>query len=93
MGLVWSASTVFGAVARSVNRAWNIHQDRAFYISRVLHIGMSTLIGVLFVLSAVATSIIELLAHQSRYLGIFRAGPDPEPGLGHHSSATHPMGV
>ena len=82
VGLIWSASTVFGAVARSVNRAWNIHQDRPFYISKVQHLGMSILIGILFVLSAVATSIIELFAHQSRYLGILGLNLILNLGLG-----------
>ena len=82
LGLIWAAGTLFGAVSRSVNRAWNIHKDRPFHISKLLHIGMSALIGVLFILSATATSIIELFIHQPLSLGIVGIDLILNPGLG-----------
>ena len=48
LGLLWSASAVFGAIGRAVNRAWNVQHDRPFYIAKPLHIGMALAVGVLF---------------------------------------------
>ena len=37
LGLLWSASLLFGAVTRAVNRAWDIEHDRPFYIDKPRH--------------------------------------------------------
>ena len=62
IGLLWSASAVFGAISRAVNRAWDVHQDRPFYIAKPRQIGMALAVGILFLLSSSATYSIELLA-------------------------------
>ena len=62
IGLLWSASAVFGAISRAVNRAWDVHQDRPFYIAKPRQIGMALVVGVLFFISTSATSAINLLA-------------------------------
>ena len=41
LGFLWTASIGFGAVARSVNRAWGIRVNRPFYIAKPLHILMA----------------------------------------------------
>ena len=51
LGLVWSASAVFGAVTRAVNRAWDVHKDRPLYISKPRQLAMALAVGVLFALS------------------------------------------
>ena len=61
IGLLWSASAVFGAISRAVNRAWDVHQDRPFYIAKPRQIGMALVVGILFLLSSSATYSIELL--------------------------------
>lgn len=81
VGLLWSASAVFGAISRAVNRAWDVHQDRPFYIAKPRQIGMALIVGVLFLISTSATSAIELLGDpdsgilgQQVFLGLaFRA--------------------
>ena len=81
VGLLWSASAVFGAISRAVNRAWDVHQDRPFYIAKPRQIGMALIVGVLFLISTSATSAIELLTDpdsgipgQQVFLGLaFRA--------------------
>ena len=60
-GLLWSGSAVFGAISRAVNRAWGIHQNRPFYIAKPRHIGMVLAVGILFLASVLASSIIQLL--------------------------------
>ena len=61
IGLLWSASAVIGAISRAVNRAWDVHQDRPFYIAKPRQIGMALGVGILFLLSSSATYSIELL--------------------------------
>ena len=70
VGLLWSASVGMGAVARGVNRAWDIHQNRPFYIAKPLQIMMALAVGVLFLISASATSAIEVITDPQRDLGI-----------------------
>ena len=70
IGLLWSASAVFGAINRSVNRAWDVHQNRPFYIAKPIQIGMALLVGVIFLVSTSATSIIEVLPNTDEDLGL-----------------------
>ena len=60
-GLFWSASLMFGAITRSVNRAWDIHQDRPFYIDKVRNIAMSLSVAPLFMLSVSTTAALQML--------------------------------
>ena len=48
LGLLWSGSAVFGAVSRAVNRAWDVHTDRPFFISKPRQLGMAAAVGLLF---------------------------------------------
>ena len=61
LGLFWSASAVFGAISRAVNRAWDVHQDRTFVVAKLRHITMALGVGLLFVLSVGATTAIQFL--------------------------------
>lgn len=60
-GLFWSASLMFGAITRSVNRAWDIHQDRPFYIDKVRNIVMAFSVAPLFLLSVSTTAALQML--------------------------------
>ena len=83
IGLLWSASAVFGAINRAVNRAWNIRQDLPFYIAKPRQLAMALGVGILFLLSTSATSAIQVFTDPSRDLGV--PGQDflLEIGLGH----------
>ena len=61
LGLFWSASAVFGAISRAVNRAWDVHQDRSFVVAKLRHIAMALGVGLLFLLSVGATTAIQFL--------------------------------
>ena len=61
LGLFWSASAVFGAISRAVNRAWDVHQDRSFVVAKLRHIAMALGVGLLFLLSVGATTSIQFL--------------------------------
>ena len=71
LGLLWSASSVFGAISRAVNRAWDVDKNRPFYLAKPIHIIMALGVGVLFLLSSFSTAAIELLSNHSRGLGLF----------------------
>ena len=60
-GLFWSASLMFGAITRSVNRAWDIHQDRPFYIDKVRNLAMALSVAPLFLLSVSTTAALQML--------------------------------
>ena len=62
LGLFWSASLLFGAITRVVNRAWDIHQDRPFYVDKLRHILMAFSVAPLFLLSFGATASLHILA-------------------------------
>lgn len=59
--LLWSASTMFGALSRSINRAWGIRQDRPYYVRKLRDLAMALGIGVLFLLSFGAGALFSVL--------------------------------
>ena len=70
LGLLWSASSVFGAISRAVNRVWDVDKNRPFYVAKPMHIIMALGVGVLFLLSSFSTAAIELLSNHSLGLGL-----------------------
>jgi membrane protein len=56
VGLIWTASAIFGAISRAVNRAWNVEGGPPFYIAKLRHIVMALGTGVLLVLSSILTT-------------------------------------
>lgn len=93
LGLLWTASIGFGAVARSVNRAWGIRVNRPFYIARPLHVMMALAVGALFLVSTSATSVIEVITDPERDLGIPVQGFFVKLGLGHLLLRMVPWGI
>ncbi len=51
LGLLWSGSAIFGGVSRSINRAWDVHADRPFFINKPRQLAMAAGVGLLFLLS------------------------------------------
>jgi membrane protein len=57
VALFWTASNMFAAISRSVNRAWDIHHDGPFLVQKARHLTMAVATGLLMPLSvAVAAS-------------------------------------
>ena len=83
IGLLWTASAVFGAINRAVNRAWDIPRDAPFYIAKPRQMVMALGVGVLFLLSTSATSAIQVLSDPNRELGLPGQGFLLGLGLGH----------
>ena len=63
IGLFWSASLLFGAISRAVNRAWDIHRDRPFYIDKPRHIIMAVSVAPLFLMSFLTTAALQVLGN------------------------------
>ena len=64
LGLVWSASLLFGAISRAVNRAWDVPYDRPFLKEKPRHFIMAFSVAPLFVLSMVTTTGLQLLGNE-----------------------------
>lgn len=72
LGLFWSASLLFGAISRAVNRAWDIHQDRPFYIDKLRHLLMAFSVAPLFLMSIGTTAALQFLGnHELPVIGRF----------------------
>ena len=59
LGLLWSGSAMMGAVDRAINRAWDIHNDRPFYIGKPRHILMVTSVGIMFPISMSSAAVVR----------------------------------
>jgi len=62
LGLLWSASSVFAAVDRAINRAWGATTHRSFWRQKALSLVMVLGIGLLFFLSSLTTTAYNLLS-------------------------------
>lgn len=60
IALFWSATSMFGAITRAVNRAWGIRKNRPFYIRRLHDFAMAFGTGFLFLLSFSASSVFSI---------------------------------
>lgn len=59
--LLWSASAVFGAASRAVNRAWGTVETSPYYASKMRYIAMCLGAALLFLLSVVVTGFVEVV--------------------------------
>ena len=59
VGLLWSASGVFGSIARVLDRAWSVGQTHAFHIIRFRSILMVIGVAGLFLLSLVSSTLVQ----------------------------------
>jgi membrane protein len=58
--LLWSASAAFGAVSRTLDRAWGTSRSRPFYVSRLRYSLMCLAVALLAILSVLVTGFVEL---------------------------------
>jgi len=59
--LFWSASTMFSSISLAINRAWDIRVYRSFFIRKASELGMAISLGILFLLSLGASTMIGVL--------------------------------
>jgi membrane protein len=70
LGLLWSASSVFAAMNRAVNRAWGATVRRPFWKQQALALSIVVGIGLLFFVSTLTTTIYNVLTGILPRLGI-----------------------
>ena len=66
LGLLWSGSAMFGAVARVVNWAWDVHKDRPLFINKPRQMGMAMLVGLMFLTSMAAAAFVRTAGDYAR---------------------------
>ncbi len=59
LGLIGSASVVFGSVTRVVNRAWGLSENPPFYKNIPRQLAMALGLGILFLISLASTSVLQ----------------------------------
>ena len=62
VGMLWSATGVFAAINRAVDRAWDIPYNRPYLIAKARHVLMFFSMGIPFLISCLATAIVSALA-------------------------------
>ena len=67
VGLLWSGSAMMGALDRAINRAWDIHTDRPFYIGKPRHILMVISVGVMFPISMSSAAVVRTAQELPRF--------------------------
>lgn len=60
--LLWSASGVFDVLQHALNRAWHVPVPRAFWLQRLVSIGVIALLGLFFLASVIVSSFSTALA-------------------------------
>lgn len=61
LGLAWSASSMFGAVRRSVNIAYGVNSTRTFFHQKLIDFMMVFIIGAFFLISIGTTAALEAM--------------------------------
>ncbi len=62
VGLFWTASAMFGGINRAFRRAWGTRSNRDFLVEKLHHIAMALTVGILFGVSMVGSTTLELLS-------------------------------
>lgn len=62
LGLFWSASKMFGAISRGINRALGIAKGSPFYLSKLRYFGMTIVVSVLLLLATGVSTVVDLLS-------------------------------
>lgn len=79
-GLIWSASGVFGAVYRAVNRAWGCEALGSFWMRKLYALATILAIGGLFVIMTVYSVMISFI--RGWRVPVFGWQPFADPGIG-----------
>lgn len=61
-GLIWSARAIFAAILDALHRAFGVERPRHIVLRTLVQIGLVLSVGLFFVLSLLATTVLRLLA-------------------------------
>ncbi len=59
VGLIWAGSAIFGAITRTINRAWDIHEDRPFIKNKIMQLTMAVGVAILFGIAVASASLAQ----------------------------------
>ncbi len=76
LGLLWVATTVFGAIRKGVNTLWGIRQSRRFFHERLIDISFTAGAGLLMVVPIALTAGLAVLGEFGSTLRTGSAGSD-----------------
>lgn len=77
LGLIWSASSYFGALRTAINDVWEVTKSRSFFLQKAMDLGAVIAILGLFVASVAATFILTVVRDTSGEIPIFGAASGP----------------
>ncbi len=66
VALLWSGSAMFGAVARVVNRAWDVQKDPPLFVGKPRQIVMALVVGLMFMTSMAAAAFVRTAGEYAR---------------------------
>ncbi len=66
LGLLWAGSAMFGAVARVVNRAWDVPRDAPLIVRKPREMSMALLVGAMFLVSLTAAAFVRIAGDYAR---------------------------
>ena len=66
LALLWSGSAMFGAVARVVNRAWDVQKDPPLFVGKPRQMLMALLVGAMFLTSLAAAAFVRTAGEYAR---------------------------
>lgn len=61
VGLFWSASKMFGALSRGINRALDVPKDHPFYLSKLRYFGMTIVVSLLLLVAVGGSMAVDVL--------------------------------
>ena len=59
VGLIWAGSAIFGAITRTINRAWDIQEDRPFIKNKIMQLTMAVCVAILFAIAVASASLAQ----------------------------------
>ena len=62
IGMLWSATGVYAAISRAVDRAWDIPYNRPYIIAKTRQVVMCLAMGIPFLLSSMAASVVSAVS-------------------------------
>jgi membrane protein len=78
VGLIWSASGVFSAAFRAVNKAWGVPKSKLFFSQKLYGLTIVLIVGVLFVATTAFSAGLSIMREWN--LSILGWQPFSEPG-------------
>jgi membrane protein len=62
VGLFWSASKMFGALSRGINRALEVPKDHPFYLSKLRYFAMTIVVSLLLLVAVGGSMAVDVIA-------------------------------